>query len=91
MDFLKKQVFIMTPSGLAKVKREDRLESIVVYIDIAEDIRTARLSTRRDADTVERRLKTDQNQFKDYTDWDFCIRDPQFSEDIILNIAKKIK
>jgi guanylate kinase len=78
-EFLKSNLFIMTPSGLSKMKEIDRKESVVVYLDIDEDIRRERLSKRNDADKIERRLEADKKDFNSFTDFDYAIFDPFFS------------
>lgn len=80
-EFLKSNLFIMTPSGIAKLLPEDRMESLIVYLDINEEIRRFRLLGRRDADTVERRLKADDGDFENFKDFDHRITDPEFSID----------
>jgi len=68
-------VFIMTPAGVAAISPKERAECYIVYLDIPEDIRKARLSQRLDADTIGRRLKADETDFKDFTDFDLKITD----------------
>ena len=69
----------MTPSGIAKLLPEDRSESLIVYLDIDEETRRSRLLGRRDADSVERRLKADDEDFENFNDFDHRIVDPEFS------------
>ena len=71
----------MTPSGIAKLLPEDRKESLIVYLDIDEETRRLRLLGRRDADSVERRLKADDEDFENFNDFDHRIVDPEFSID----------
>lgn len=78
-EFSKSNLFIMTPSGLSKMKEIDREESVVVYLDINEDIRRERLSKRNDVDKIERRLEADREDFRSFTDFDYAITDPFFS------------
>ena len=80
-EFLKSNLFIMTPSGIAKLLPEDRKESLIVYLDIDEETRRSRLLGRRDADSVERRLKADDEDFENFNDFDHRIVDPEFSID----------
>ena len=84
-EFYASNLFIMTPSGLSKMKKEDRERSFVVYLDIEEDVRKERLLKRNDADNVERRLNADHADFLDFTDYDYSITNPFFQncEDII--------
>ena len=71
-------VFIMTPSGISKIKVEDRKSTFIIYIDIPIEVRKERLSKRSDADSVDRRLEADENDFKHYTDFDIRINDHKF-------------
>ena len=79
-EFYSSNLFIMTPSGLKSMNPEDRKESFVVYLDIDEETRRDRLSKRNDADKLERRLKADYLDFKDFTDFDDRVEDPYFDE-----------
>jgi guanylate kinase len=82
----------MTPYGISKLQKKDREESFVVFLDIEESIRRKRLENRSDADKVERRIKADEDDFRDFIDFDFVIKNPKFSwEDLdeILKIYKK--
>ena len=63
----------MTPKGISSIKEEDRKESIIIYINADEETRRARLSQRKDADDVERRIKADEQDFKDFDDFDITI------------------
>lgn len=90
-EFRLSNLFIMTPSGIAKMLPADRKQSYVIYIDIDEDTRRYRLSQRRDADDVERRLKTDEFDFKNFSDFDHRITDPNFRFDEAWIDLEKIK
>jgi len=87
-EFNKSNLFIMTPSGVKKLDASDKSESFVVYLDIDEQTRRSRLSERRDADDVERRLSADELDFFDFYDYDIKITDPNFKE---IEILEKIK
>jgi guanylate kinase len=78
-QFYNDKIFIMTPKGLSHVSEKDREESLVIFFDIEEDIRRERLSSRNDADTIERRLLADALDFKDFKDFDIKITNPNFS------------
>ncbi len=84
-EFYSSNLFIMTPSGLAKMKQEDRKESFVVYLDIEEKIRKSRLLSRNDVDNVHRRLRADTQDFIEFKDYDYLVFDPFFDniDDII--------
>ena len=84
-EFHSSNLFIMTPKGISKVKPEDRKESVILYINIDEETRKKRLENRRDADTVNRRLEADFQDFYDFTDYDLEISNPTFEVDEILS------
>ena len=46
-EFHKSDLFIMTPSGIAQLSKKDREESMIVYIDVPEQIRRERMLKRR--------------------------------------------
>jgi len=77
-EFLDSNLFIMTPSGVSKLKPSDRKESFIVYFDISYDIRRKRLMDRGDIDSVDRRLNADESDFKEFIDFDYSISDPNF-------------
>jgi guanylate kinase len=81
-------LFIKTPSGLSQISEEDRKQSYVIYFDMPEDIRKERLSKRSDFDSVERRLKADEEDFKDFTDWDLRVFDPKYDPETVLEGTK---
>ena len=84
-EFNSSNLFIMTPKGISKVKPEDREESVILYINIEEETRRKRLESRRDADTVNRRLEADFQDFYDFTDYDLETINPTFEVDEILS------
>lgn len=78
-QFYNDDVFIMTPSGLAHLKEEDRKTSFVIYFDIDEAIRRQRMLDRNmPGDSVDRRLEADRQDFKDFVNYDIKITNPDF-------------
>lgn len=77
-EFESSNLFIMTPKGISNLKPEDRESSAIFYLDIEESVRRQRLSVRRDADSVERRLLADEKDFENFTDYDYRITNPDF-------------
>lgn len=65
-------VFIMTPHGVSKLKPEDRKNSWIIYLDVDEETQRRRALERGDmpGDNIERRIKADYEDFKDFTDYD---------------------
>lgn len=85
LEFENSNLFIMTPSGIEKLKPEHRSESLIIYLDISEDFLIERLSQRNDADSAERRLISDREDFKFFNDFDIRITDPNFTLNSIVN------
>jgi guanylate kinase len=72
------QVFIFTPSGVKDILEEDRKNCFIIFLDIPIEIRKERLELRSDADKVERRIAADEEDFKDFTDFDIRITNSDF-------------
>lgn len=77
-EFEASNLFIMTPKGISNLKKHDRETSFIVYLDISSQIRLKRLTKRNDADFVERRILADENDFCNFSDYDFKISEPFF-------------
>ena len=72
-------VYIMTPSGLAHVGDEDRKECLVIFTDIDIEIRRTRLINRdMPGDSIDRRIEADEQDFKNFTNYDVRITNPDF-------------
>ncbi len=86
-DFNNSQAFIMTPGEISQLTEKIRRGCFVVYLDIDRQIRESRILHREDAnDSVKRRLDADQKDFKNFTDYDLKITDPEFDVDSILSL-----
>jgi dephospho-CoA kinase len=83
----------MTPSGISQLSDTDRAESLIVYVDVSEEIRRERMSLRKDADDVNRRIAADAGDFKDFSDYDVKVDDPNFKEipNILFTVLKKVE
>ena len=77
-EFLIKNLFILSPSGLKSLPKSFRADSFVIYLNPAEDTRVKRLKERNDADDVERRLIADQKDFFEFSDYDIMITNEDF-------------
>jgi guanylate kinase len=90
-EFLRSELFILTPSGISQLSEKDRSDSFIIYIDIDEDTRRRRMSERKDADSVERRLEADEKDFRNFLDFDCIITSNCFDESVLdlLDIYKK--
>ena len=78
-QFYRDDVFIMTPSGLSHLSKEDRAKSFVIFFDIDEEIRRQRLGERvMPGHTVDARLQADRELFAGFSDYDLKITNPNF-------------
>lgn len=86
-EFNKSQVFIMTPEEFKCIKPEERKGCFVVYLDISRDIRESRLFRRKDEnDSIKRRLDADDVDFKEFSDYDLKITDPDFTAEDVYDL-----
>lgn len=79
-------VFIITPHELQQLQEYLDIDTKVIYLDIPEEILRTRLYNRSDhADSIERRLESDRNDFKDFNSYTYRI-----TEQIDINTLKSI-
>ena len=77
-DFYKASLFIMTPAGLRDLSPADRAASMVIYLDIPEEVRRERLGGRKNADDPEIRIANDRKDFENFKDYDIRIENADF-------------
>jgi len=78
-QFNTKDLFIMTPKGISKIKPEDRESTFIIYLDIPEDVRRKRLLERiMPGDSLERRIIVDEEDFSNFFDYDLRITNADF-------------
>lgn len=78
-DFNKADVMIMSKDGLDLLPQKFREQAVVVYLDIPRKARIERLNARNDInDSVHRRLQADEEQFKNFMDYDIRITNDNF-------------
>lgn len=77
-EFIEKDVFILTPSGIKALPEEYRKNSFVIYLDPPIDILSKRLSERNDSDAPKRRIIADSLDFMDFNDFDLIIKNEDF-------------
>ena len=78
-EFYLKDLFIMTPEGVSKIKPEDRQTSFIIYVDIEMSIRMTRLANRdMPGDSMNRRIKADELDFMNFNDYDLRISNSDF-------------
>lgn len=86
-NFDENQIFIMTPHEISMLSSEDRKKCFVVYLDIDEEVRRHRILKRNDNnDSVMRRMKADDEDFKDFKDYDLRITDPEFEDEMVYDL-----
>lgn len=86
-DFNDSQAFILTPGEIKQLSEKIRKGCFIVYLDIDRKIRESRLKNREDQnDSIKRRLDADELDFKNFTDYDLRITDPEFDVDSILSL-----
>lgn len=88
-EFSSSNLFIMTPSGLRKLSKTDREESLVVLLDVPEDIRRLRMSKRKDADDVDRRIIADESDFSGFCDYDHRLSHFSGVPDFLVNFKNR--
>jgi guanylate kinase len=72
-------LFIMTPVGISHIKKEDRLNCTIIYIDIPLHTRKDRLLNRNmPGDSLDRRLEADEKDFAVFSDYDIKINNSNF-------------
>lgn len=70
---------ILNVDGLSQLEPETRKQCFVIYIDIDLQTRIERLGLRNDTDdSMIRRLEADEEQFKDFNNYDLRITNPDF-------------
>lgn len=83
-EFERANLFIMTPSGIGKLRPEHRKESLILFLDIEEDVLMKRLSERGDVDSSIRRFEADRSDFNGFSDFDLRVTNPNFTLNEIL-------
>ena len=77
-DFDDADLVLMTPRGVNNLQPVDRNTSVVIYLNPSKEIIEQRLRSRKDADSADRRMKTDEEDFKDFTNFDIEIKNSDF-------------
>lgn len=93
-DFLKCEVAIMTPFDLNNIKEKYPnllYDCDVIYLDISNDVRYERLSIRyiggNEDDSIERRMKADEEDFKDFNIYNIRLKNTKEITDFINNFV----
>jgi guanylate kinase len=78
-DFDLADVMIMSKDGLDVLPKEYRDQCMVIYLDPPRISRVERLEYRNDLnDSIVRRMNTDDDQFKNFKDFDLRVRNDDF-------------
>jgi guanylate kinase len=78
-DFNKSDVMIMSKDGLDMLPKKYRKQCMVIYLDTPVLDRLERLNNRNDLnDSISRRMKTDDEQFDTFKDYEIRITNPDF-------------
>jgi len=86
-EMKRSNVFIFTPSGVNSLSDRFLKDCFVVYFDIPEYSRISRLEKRSDSDTIERRIKADNIDFKHFVKYDLKVVHPKFNcEELLKSI-----
>lgn len=80
------EVFIFTPSGIKDLPKKELNNSVLVYFDIPVDVRLNRMEERSDADSILRRIKSDNTDFKGFTEFDIRVKNPNFNPEELLKL-----
>jgi len=81
------QLFIMTPNEIEQLSEDELKSCFVVFLNIDEDTRKTRLLERNDNnDSIERRIKADSEDFKNFRKYDLSITDPEFEAEWIYDL-----
>jgi guanylate kinase len=89
-SFKNDNVFIMTPTGISKLTKEDRKESLIIFLDLDDETIRERINERNDmiGDSLNRRFLSDKKDFENFTDYDIRITNEDFNK---MFYDKKVK
>jgi guanylate kinase len=77
-DFKSANLFIMTPRGVNNIRPDDREKCFVIFIDPPKEIIKQRLLQRKDADSVDRRIEADDQDFFEFSNYDMRVTNHDF-------------
>lgn len=85
MSWISNDVFILPPKAIEEV---DRKTCTIIYLDIPLEIRKQRLSLRNDADQVIRRIEADEEDFKEFAEFDKRVTNENFTLKDLIDESK---
>jgi len=78
-EFEASDIMIMNAEAIEMLPEDIRKQCTVIYLDIPLEVRKQRLMSRGDQqDPMEGRLKLDEEQYANFTDYDIRITNPDF-------------
>ena len=78
-QFDEDNLFIMTPGGISHILEDERKKSFIIYLDMPMDKRIDRLTARvMPGDSIQRRIIADEEDFKDFNNYDIRITNDDF-------------
>ena len=77
-DFAACDLILMTPRGVKNLQPSDRNSSVIIYLNPPKEVIEQRLRSRNDVDSADRRMKTDSEDFFNFSDFDLEIKNPDF-------------
>ena len=78
-EFERCDVMILNAEAVNLLEQEYRDRLFIIYIDIDESVRRDRLQSRNDKDdSIERRILADNEQFRNFSNYDCIITNPNF-------------
>lgn len=78
-EFERCDIMILNAEAVNLLSSSYRQRLFIIYLNIPEHVRRARLYQRNDKDdTIERRIKADYDQFVNFTDYDCIITNDNF-------------
>lgn len=78
-EFNRCDVMILNAEAVDLLSEEYRNRLFVIYLNISEETRRSRLDSRKDInDEIERRIKADNDQFRNFSNFDCIITNDNF-------------
>ena len=78
-EFEASDVMIMNAEAIEMLPEDIRKQCTVIYLDIPIEVRRERLMSRSDQqDPMENRIRLDEEQYANFTDYDIRITNPDF-------------
>ena len=86
-EYTRSNLLIKTVGGVAQLTQEQRDECLILFINVDERVRYERMIARRGMDDdAMRRIEADRIDFKNYTDFDLEISEPNFNCSFVMNL-----